>query len=363
MASASPQDDPLHSTANVIEAARRPLIIARHQGTVKGVYDRLDMEQVQETDTDNAVARDLLGTVADDDSLYRASLREGLIEHCCLGLDNGDIAEVDLSLLLATSLHLAHEALSRHPGMADLSLEDLNACSCGLLHRGLAEPETAPFGHPDLGQQILWTPSQETSCLHALHRIAQAGDGDRQWQESTGEPSLGREQEEPLEGLPEAKRRVVRQRLVRERIRQAFAKKVFLGYLDRDSLDPDEIAAYPRIIDWLGAIGETPHLFPFMQGQTQAQKIFRLQQLWHILIQLHELALRLHTAAHHPSYRERFTDMHPEQQLEVLTEDRYPAATIDRTFCLTVAMCPFAAFVQWVQDRVADETFILPPAA
>ncbi|TVR16086.1 MAG: hypothetical protein EA401_01930 [Planctomycetota bacterium] len=365
MANASPDHNPAgdthNSTAHVIEAARRPLIVARHQDTVNTAFARIDAEQALATDTDNTVARELFSCVIDDDSLHRSPLREALIEHCCLGLDNGDIAAVDLPLLLATCLHLAHDALSQYPGMGDITLDELNECSCEMLHLAQTHKDPPPFHHPDLKPYVLWTPAQEGLSLHALHCIASAEGGDRQWQEAAGEPSLGREQEEPLEDLPEAKRRIVRQQLVRERIRQLFAKKVFINYLDRDSLDPNEIAAYPRIIDWLGAIGETPHLFSFMQGQTQAQKIFRLQQLWHILLQLRELALRLHTAAQHPSYRDTFVDLHPAQQLEILVQDRYPAATIDRAFCLTVAHYPFAAFVEWVQNRVADETFLLPP--
>ena len=161
--------------------------------------------------------------------------------------------------------------------------------------------------------------------------------------------------------MSESQRIAGRTRLVQERIRQRFFKKVFLGYFDRDTLDPNEIAAHPCIVDWLHSIANTPHLYPFMQGQTQSQKIFRLRQLWCAIMQLNELYQRMEQAFEHPSYRHLAESQPFHERLRVILDDRFPPLSMDQDFILSTARCPFDRFASWVQEKVAEKEFALPP--
>jgi hypothetical protein len=219
----------------------------------------------------------------------------------------------------------------------------------------------AQFGSPRLLESLVYTPAIAEAAQATGKRLRKGLAGDKHWQDAAGDPPLSREVEEPLEKLPEAERRAARQLLVRDRIRSAFYRQVFLEYLDRDTLDPRDIEAYPTVLAWLEAVEATPHLFPFMQGQTTAQKIFRLSQLEQKLIQLHEMYARLALASEHPVLKGQFAGKTVRDQLQVMARAHYPPIPVTAELALAVLLCPFAAFVEWAQTRIAEHGFVVPP--
>ena len=150
---------------------------------------------------------------------------------------------------------------------------------------------------------------------------------------------------------------------MRDRIRSQFFKDVFLGYMAADEFDPKDGEAHPTVLHWLEAIEQTPHLFPFMQGQATGQKQFRLAQLMQKLIQVHEMYARATLAAEHPSYRAAFAGLTTRERLKVMAKDRYPPLVLSPELTLAALLCPFSGLVAWVQDKVAAADFVLPPDA
>ena len=225
----------------------------------------------------------------------------------------------------------------------------------------LLNPTPARFGTPGLLEALVYSPTTAERSLATSRRIRKALAGDQHWQDIAGEPSLPRSMEEPLEKLPENERRSARQLLVRDRIRSAFYRQVFLEYFDRDTLDPRDIEAFPTVLRWLEAVEQTPHLFPFMQGQTTAQKIWRLSQLQMKLIQLHEMYARLALAGASPALKEQFAGKPAREQLTLMAKAHYPPIPLSNELTLAVLLCPFAALVEWVQEKVASHDFVVPP--
>ncbi|TVR41786.1 MAG: hypothetical protein EA402_12655 [Planctomycetota bacterium] len=353
--------DPMHSTAEVIEAARRPLLVARHKVVVGAALEQIGDPLLDEMDPDQQEAADLVSVIAEDDNLHSASLAEGMLERACMARENGEIADHDLLTTLAGAYARIRQLLANQQGR-QIPFGDLQTLSCGKLHR-LLNPLEVLFASASLKDRLVFTQSQSDRCRQSLRLIIKASGADECWRDAAGDPMLPRELEEPIESLPEEQRRRARLHLVRDRIRHRFFKKVFLVYFDRDTLDPEEVAAHPAIVDWLEAIADTPHLFPFMQGQTQEQKIYRLRQLWRKILQLNELYQRVEQASSHPTYRERFADLGTRERLSILAADRYPALKVDNDFSVYTALCPFRSFASWIQDKVTSKDFVLPPEA
>lgn len=355
------ESDPLQSTADIIEAARRPLIVGRHKAAINEALAEVGDALIAEVEVNDPSVLELITAIADDDSLHNSPFNEGLLEHACMARENGELSDDSLQLFLARAYRHVHDLLSKHQAGRQIALDDLQTLPCGRINRLQNPLEDWGFGQLSLADGLVYTASQGERARASARLITRAEGADEYWQEAAGEPSISRELEEPLEQLPEEERKRARLHLVRDRIRHRFFKKVFLVYFDRDTLDPDEIAAHPTIIDWLEAIADTPHLFPFMQGQTQGQKIFRLRQLWRKLLQLNELYQRVAQASQHPTYRERFADLGTRERLSMLAADRYPALKVDTAFSITTALCPFQQFAQWIQDKVQHKDFVLPP--
>ena len=269
-----------HSTAEVIEVARRPLVVARHiqsvQTALHQIGDPLLAEITPPTEEDLGLFRH----ISEDTTLSSVPFHEGLIEHACLQIEDGKLPTESLVPIIAATYRHLQDRLKEHQGGHESSLEDLKTLTCGDLIKLQNEPNKLAFGTSDFFKSIVFTASQADGCQDNLRLISRADQADGSWQEAGGEPALSREEEEPLEVLPEERRKTAKIRLVQKRIRNRFYKKVFLVYFDRDTLDPAEVAAHNTILDWLNAIADTPHLFPFMQGQTQEQKRFRLRELW-----------------------------------------------------------------------------------
>jgi len=367
-------DDSAYSTLEFIAEARRPLLVQRHRQLVEEMEGSLsdafitgaaDNQRLQamlrELDSDSEQAR-VQGTIralADDQHYANATLRDALVEELCLLRERGSIEIATLQLHVIGVYRAVRTRIEERLRAAPV-LAELRPLPVAMLTR-LLNPIAAPFGSPRLLESLVYTPAVSERALASGKRLRKGVAGDHHWQDAAGDPPLSRQVEEPLEKLPETERRVARQLLVRDRIRSAFYRQVFLEFLDRDSLDPRDVEAHPTVIAWLEAVEATPHLFPFMQGQTTAQKIFRLSQLEQKLIQIHEIYARLELANAHPVLKSQFAGKSVRDQLQIMAKAHYPPIPMTPELSLGVLLCPFASFVEWVQTKVADHAFVVPP--
>jgi len=363
-----------YSTIEFIAEARRPLLVERHRqlvdemegslsdALITGAVDnpRLQAMLVQlDSESERARVDTTLASLADDEHYANATLRDALVEELCLLRERGSIEIATLQLHVIGVYRAVRRRFEERLRVAP-ALADLRPLPVAMLTR-LLNPMPAQYGSPGLLESLVYTPAIAATAQATGKRLRKGVAGDKHWQDAAGDPPLSREVEEPLEKLPDAERRAARQLLVRDRIRSAFYRQVFLEYLDRDTLDPRDIEAYPTILAWLEAVEATPHLFPFMQGQTTAQKIFRLSQLEQKLIQLHEMYARLALASEHPVLKSKFVDKSVRDQLQVMAKAHFPPIPMTPELALAVLLCPFAAFVEWVQGKVADHAFVVPP--
>ena len=289
------------------------------------------------------------------------TLRDAIVDYCCLLRERQGVEVATLQLhIIGIYRHIRRLMLEQQALVPDLS--DLRTLPADRLAR-LLSPLPIAFGTPGLQDGLVITSTQQDRILNAIRRLLRAEGGDDTWREAAGDPPLPREVEEPLREVPTERRAKARAALVADRIRSRFYRAVFLKYFDCDSLGEEEIAAHKTVLHWLESIRDTPHLYPFMQGQTATQKIFRLGRLLRKVIQINEIYQRVALAAAHPSYREKMARMGMRERLSLVAQDRYPALRVDPHFLLTTALCPFATLARWVQEKVAGKDFILPPDA
>jgi hypothetical protein len=304
----------------------------------------------------------MAGTVTSlaEDFHYRThNVRQALIEELCLLREK---AQVEIAVLQMHAMGVYRELrrlLATAQGEAP-ALADIREVPCAAVGK-LTAADRPGFGSPRLADASVWTPAFGERCLRTVKRLRRPDGADTHWDDANGPPPLPRELEEPIADLPEVERTAARQSLIRDRIRSAFYKEVFLAYLSADSFDPAEAEAHPTVLSWLESIEATPHLYPFMQGQTGAQKLFRLSQLMLKLFQLHEMYARVALASDHPTYREQFKGLSTRDRLKVMAKDRYPPLVLSSELTIAVLLCPLAGFATWVQERNAANDFVLPP--
>lgn len=367
-------DDPLLSTQEIIAGARRPVLIERHREVVEemessitdnlvtGTSDNPRLKRMlEELEADSEQQRILgtLQTMSDDESYSRCILREALIQQCCLLREERGIEVAALQLHIIGVYRKLRSLMSAQHGLIP-DLEDLRTLEAVRLGR-LLNPQPIEFGSPLISDHLVITKRQADHELRRLKAMSRGDGGDETWKEADGAPALPREIEEPLRELPPAEREIARDKLIADRIRSRFFKHVFLGYFDRDELSPEEIAAHQTILHWLHAMVETPHLYPFMQGQTDGQKTWRLSRLLRKIVQINELYQRVALATDHPTYREQFKDLKTRDKLQVMMKDHFPPIRVDDEFLVKTMVCPFEVFARWVQDRVEAKDFVLPP--
>jgi hypothetical protein len=357
-----------------IAEARRPVLVQRHRGLVEEMESSLSDAFIDgstdnprlkailaELDSDSEKARveRTIQTLADDQHYKDAILRDALIEELCLLRERGSVEIATLQqhvMGVYRQVKRRIEACQHTPAL----IAELRPLPVAMLSRVL-NPLAPAFGSPRLGDSLVYTPDRAEAVIASSKRRHKAVGGDPHWQDADGDPSLPREIEEPIEKLPETERRLARQLAVRDRVRSAFYRAVFLEYFSVDTLDPRDVEAYPTILSWLETIESTPHLFPFMQGQTPAQKFFRLGQLQQKLIQLHEMYARLLRARDQPELKAQFEGKSVREQLQVMAKAHYPPLPLNNDMALAVLLCPFPSFVAWLQEKVGSKDFILPP--
>jgi len=362
------------STLEIIAEARRPLLIERHRQLIEEMESSLSEQTVSGT-TENprlkavieqlsqpsAVARldRTLNELASDSHYKDVPLRAGLVDELCLMREKQGIEVAQLQLHVIGMYRRVRELIQDHQGEAP-TLADLREIPSNMLGR-LITPIPCEFGSPSLGDSLVYTPSFADRCMRTIKRIRKADKGSARWEDANGEPPLPRQVEEPLESLPPEERKVARAMAISERIRSTFYREVFLKYLSADELDPSEIKAHRTILHWLEGMESTAHLYPFLQGQTVAQKSFRLSNLLTKIVQLHEIYARVATAAQRGGYAEKFAGRSTRDRLLMLAKDHYPVLPFSPELTLAALLCPFASFVTWVQKRVAEKDFVIPP--
>ncbi|MDA3962493.1 MAG: hypothetical protein PF961_17025 [Planctomycetota bacterium] len=367
-------EDPLMSTQEIIASARRPVLVARHRELVEDMESNVTdslvtgssdhprlKSMLEELDMDSEQTRihGTLETLASEASYTGMTLREALVEECCLLRENRGIEVARLQLHIIGVFRKLRELLESQHGLIP-DLEDLRTLQASRIGR-LLNPMPIEFGSPQIGDCLVITCRQSDKALGAIKTMSRGTGGDKNWVEAAGNPALPREVEEPLRQLEPAAREQARAKLVATKIRSRFFKKVFLQYFNCDELSPEEIDAHQTIFHWLECIRETPHLYPFMQGQTAEQKTWRLSRLLRKIVQLNEIYQRVTRASAHPTYAERFADMSTRERLSVMVKEHFPAAKVDDDFLVQTMLCPFAVFATWVQNKVGNEEFVLPP--
>jgi hypothetical protein len=366
-------DEPELSTIEVIAEARRPLLIERHrelidemEGGLSNMYVTGEADNprlaamLMELDDKNErdrIAR-TLKTLAEDPHYRGATLRDALLEELCLLREQGSFEIATLQKHAIGVYRDVRRAVAERQGEMP-GLSDLRALPVVMVTR-LLSPMSAEFASPRLGEGLVYTPALADRALKHRKRLHKM-DGDSEWHDASNEPRLSREVEQPLNALPEAERKKARDLLIQDRIRSRFYRQVFLVYLAHDELDPKEVEAHKTVFHWLESIADTAHLYPFMQGQTATQKIFRLIQLEQKIIQLYEVYARVASASAHPTYREQFQGKSTRDRLALMMKDHFPALSLSNELTLGALLCPFATFVEWVQERVALQDFVLPP--
>lgn len=373
MSSRRETDDNL-PTMDLIAEARRPILVDRHRAAIEemesGIGDAFisgasDNPRLQAmlAELDSPAAQKRLAaaiTALAEDFHYRNhTIRLALIEELCLLREQAQVEIAALQLHAIGVYRELRRLLIGRQGDAP-TMADLRELPCSAVGK-LTAVEQPGFGSPRLADAAVWTPAFGERCLRTIKRLRRNDGADSHWDDANGPPPLPRDLEEPIADLPEAERTAARTALVRDRIRSHFFRDVFLGYMAADEFDPAEGASYPTILHWLEAIETTPHLFPFMQGQTTGQKLFRLSQLMLKLIQMHEMYARAALAGEHPTYREAFASLGTRERLKVMAKDRYPPLVLSTELTLASLLCPFPGLVQWVQEHVAKSDFVLPP--
>ncbi len=366
--------DPLLSTAEIIEETRRPLLIERHRDLIEEMESSLSDALITgtadnprlatilkelEADSEQQRLQQTLSALADDDHFQDLDLQQAAIEHLCLLRERMGIEVATLQIHLIGLYRRIRDLIAAQHSLVP-SLDDLRRLPARRIAR-LLNPIVALFGSQHLGDAMVICPPQQERAIATIRRISKAIGGDHDWDDAVDPITLERSDEEPFLELPEGQRAAARQRLIADRIRSRFYRQVFLAYFDRDSLADEEIAAHKTILHWLESIEETPHLYPFMQGQTQSQKIWRLANLLRKVLQLNEIYQRVAIAADHPSYREPFVGLDTRERLRILAKDRYPALPMTSDFAMATMLCPFDIFARWVQDRLEEQDFVLPP--
>jgi hypothetical protein len=361
------------ATLDLIREARRPILIARHREMVSAMErslseqsireqaeHRLDEANRKELAAESEVERALqiLTQLSEDEHFRDMSLQQALTDYLCLLREDGNLELAALQLhAIGIYRQVRERLLTRQTGEPPLAeLREITTAGLGVL----LAPPTPVFGR--IGVPQVYTRSFVEQTLKEARRLMR---GDREgvtWTDEDQAAAVTREDEEQVRNLPASEREAALQFLVRDRIRSRFYRSVFLEYLEVDEFDPIELGNHRSVLGWLQVLAETPHLFPFLQGQPDTQKAFRIARLTQKLVQLFEIYARVARAEgdpHHHSALAKLTTTR--EKLSYLMKSREPPIPTGPDLTLSTLLCPFPIFVAFVQTRVQAGDFILPP--
>ena len=360
------------ATVDVINEARRPLLIARHRELVMEMEQSLSeqyisgqtehrrlQQMIAELNSESEVARTnrTLKMLSEDEHYRDQTLQQALSEYLCLMREAGNIEIAALQMHAIGVYRAVCAALvasqGQSPSLAEL--RDLSTAAIGIL----LNPPPAEFGR--LGVPQVHTRGFIDQTLREIKALLQGDRAGVTWQDEDSAVALAREDEVQVRNLPEAERAAAIGFLVADRIRSRFYRSVFIEYLSVDEFDATAADLPPTVLAWLQGMAETPHLYPFLQGQPAQQKSFRIARLTQKIVQVFEIYARVVRAQADPRYAATLAGGRTREQLMFLAKQHYPPIPFSPELSLAALLCPCRTFVEFVQTRVQDGDFVLPP--
>lgn len=361
------------ATVDLINEARRPLLIARHRELVTEmerslapnyISGEVEHKRLQamlaELDSDSEVARTkrTLKLLAEDEHYRDSTLQQGLTDFLCLMREEGNVEVAALQMHAIGVYRAVRSSLAASQGGLAPTLDELRELSTTAIGIVLDPPKPV-FGV--LGVPQVHTRSFITETLRLIKALRQGDQPGMGWTEEDSAVAVTRADEEQVKHMPDTERITALKFLISDRIRSQFYRAVFLDYLSIDTLEPSEAEAHPTVLAWLQSMAETPHLYPFLQGQPANQKAFRIARLTQKLGQLFEIYARVARARGEPQHQTALAKGTTRECLQYLSRQHYPAITAATELNLATMLCPFAIFVEFVQTRVQAGDFVLPP--
>ncbi len=319
---------------------------------------------VEELETEGEQQRinSTLAVLAKDASNSERDLRDALLYQLCTLRENMGIEIAALQIHTIGIYRSIKKAIHRRSKYQS-NIDELRDIKCKYLMSFL-EPDSFEFANPVHMEGIVQIPGL-VQYIHEESKRIRSFSKSGHWEDEELGNFLPREKEIAIFDLPEEEREAARKELVSDYVRSRFYRALFLEYFDIDTFDPRDGEHYSTILDWLLAIEDTPHLFPFMQGQHEDQKHFRLAHLLNKIVQISELYQRIEKAKNDDSDEATQEAVRTSQSsrlaIKALADNRYPAMKVSRAFIGSTLLCPFMSFVKWVQERVKNDDFTLPP--
>lgn len=360
------------ATADLINEARRPILIARHRELITEMemslsesyitgqteHHRLKI-MIEELSSDSEVSRiqRTMKSLTEDDHYRDMSFQQGLVDFLCLMREEGNIEIAALQMHAIGVYRAARTLITDRQGEAPTlaELRELTIAGIGLL----LDPPAAIFGRLGVPQVFTRTFIEQT-----LKNIKHLRLGDRPeitWSDAEAGAAITRADEESVKHLPENERAAAIEFLIRDRVRSRFYRAVFLEYLNVNEFDPNQTDLPTTILQWLHNMVETPHLYPFLQGQPDRQKAFRIARLTQKIVQVFEIYARVARAENEPRHHAAFVGKTTRERLSYLTKQHEPPIPFSTELSLAAMLCPFKTFVEFVQTRVQAGDFVLPP--
>jgi len=360
------------ATVDLINEARRPILIARHRELVTDMEQNLSeafvtgegdgkrfKAMIEELSSDSEVRRiqRTLKLLIDDEHNRESTLQQALSDYLCLMREEGNVEVAALQMhAIGVYREVRKLVVARQHDAPTLDeLREMSMTGLGTL----LDPQTVVFGRTGGAQVYTRTFIERT--LKTIKRLRQGDRPDTTWHDEDSAAAITREDQAQVLQMPEAEREQAMAFLIRDRVRSRFYRSVFLEYLSADQLEPSEIESHTTVLSWLQGLADTPHLYPFLQGQPDRQKSFRIARLTQKIVQLFEIYARVSLAEMDPRHQAALHGKTTRERLMHLAKIHYPPITLSPELTLAALLCPFAAFVEFVQTHAQASDFVLPP--
>ena len=367
------QDQSINSRQFLAEA-RRQVALDEHgevisemensigDNLVSGSADNPRLKRVIEAlDNDEAKSRlsDAIMAMATYPAFAEMPLQEALIEHSCVLRSHAgtEVAKLQIHII---GVYRRIRELMYHQQSLVPDLHDLRTLPTGRLER-LLHPLPLTFGSPSSADALVVTDTQRERILELAWQFISPEGCDEHWADDSRDLIWTRDDEKDISHLDSDERKQAREELFQHRIRESFYDVVFNTYLGRDELCDDELDAHFTLLHWMQQMAETPHLYPFMQGQTASQKPSACLS-YHVnscsCMSSHQRIDRALQAE--PYQSDGFADLTTDEQFQRLHTEDFPPLEIDDEFIVSAFLCPFATFARWSQTMNTEGRFLLP---
>ncbi len=302
--------------------------------------------------------RQLVLELSDDASLAGVTLQTALIGRLCMLKEDRQAVNADLRLVALGCYRLLAERLKAVQG-ARPTLDDLRAAPLTDVPL-ILEPRPWTFGDHRLHRPF--TKGHAKLVLESIRKLVKAPAQASGWSDAMRKVEIARDDEDKVLKLPAAEQAAARDFLMRDRVRSRFYRQVFLDFFSVDQCDVDaECKGEPNLITWLTAISATPHLYPFLQGQEESQKRFRIARLAEKIVQLYEIYARIDQAMSRDRLRDKLAGKTSRERLSYLVQVHYPMIPSSTDLTLAALLCPLRVFIGFIQEKVQAGDFVLPP--